>query len=354
MQKSYHGLATGVGSFPYQEPAQALEVIFSRVPELPHWPQLPQKTATENMVKQYLAPLVMEGIIREGEDGTPFFAVETSVGEEYLKKLAAINPARDEDLRAYAFPEETAAGFYAFARALNERTLRKARFLKGQLTGPLTMGLMLKDLDGKPSFYNKVLREILTRVLVLQLRWQVRFFRPYKVPFMLFIDEPGLYTVGKKEYGGLSRQAVRDSIGCLIAAAHEEGAEVGVHTCAGTDWSMLFSLPLDIVNIDLYHYFPTLLPFADEIDSFLARGGTLAWGLVPTSQEVREHTAESLGTFMRQVREKLGAAGVDSGRLQSQCLFTPSCGAGTLSDEEVRKVYLLLQEISGKMRAGEY
>ncbi|NLM51339.1 MAG: hypothetical protein GX197_00720 [Firmicutes bacterium] len=49
MQKSYHGLATGVGSFPYQDPAQALEVIFTRVPQIPHWPQLPQKGNHESM-----------------------------------------------------------------------------------------------------------------------------------------------------------------------------------------------------------------------------------------------------------------------------------------------------------------
>ncbi|NLM51338.1 MAG: hypothetical protein GX197_00715 [Firmicutes bacterium] len=290
-------------------------------------------------------------MVQEKAEGIYSFTIDTEAGKKYLESLTVNSSPADGELNAYAFPQERAAGFYAFARALQEQPLPGIRYIKGQITGPLTMGLMIKDLNGKPSFCNDVLREILTLSLALQIRWQVRYFRRLKLPLMLFIDEPGLYAVGKKDFAGLTRRAVQDSLNHLITVAHEEGAEVGIHTCAGTDWSLLFALPFELVNVDIYHFFPSLLPFAAELDAFLRRGGTLAWGLIPTSREVQAHTAESLGKTMQNYREKLEEAGVDGGRLKQQCLLTPSCGAGTLTDEEVRAVYRLLQEVSEKILA---
>ena len=47
------GLSTGVGSLPFKDPGQALELISRSVPEIPFWPQLPKRDKREGMVAQY-------------------------------------------------------------------------------------------------------------------------------------------------------------------------------------------------------------------------------------------------------------------------------------------------------------
>ncbi|MCR3923339.1 MAG: hypothetical protein NUK65_12625, partial [Firmicutes bacterium] len=48
-----------------------------------------------------------------------------------------------------------------------------------------------------------------------------------------------------------------------------------------------------------------------------------------------------LNDYMRQLVSK----GVDYDRLRQQILFTPSCGAGTLTSEETDAVYGVLQQL---------
>ena len=76
-------------------------------------------------------------------------------------------------------------------------------------------------------------------------------------------------------------------------------------------------------------------------------------GVNPYFTEVQEHTAESLAALMRNYQEQLIQAGVEAKRLKRQYLLTPSCGAGTLTAQEVRRVYRLLQEVSSKILTGE-
>ena len=57
------GLATGIGSLPFLEPGEALELIWQYLPDIPHWPQLPQRGSSEGFVNQFLNPLVEAGLL---------------------------------------------------------------------------------------------------------------------------------------------------------------------------------------------------------------------------------------------------------------------------------------------------
>ena len=66
------------------------------------------------------------------------------------------------------------------------------------------------------------------------------------------------------------------------------------------DWSILFQLPLHIVNFDAYGFLDSMLAYGEELEGFLRRGGCLGWGLVPTSEPVAQEDAFSLReNFMR-------------------------------------------------------
>ncbi|MCR3923212.1 MAG: hypothetical protein NUK65_11975, partial [Firmicutes bacterium] len=292
MQKGYYGLATGIGSFPYKTPAPALDLLFRSVPALPHWPQLPAIGNQEGLVRQYLSPLLARGLVVETEGRAPYFVTETS---NWLAHLTAfytdvLDNTTQEVIDTFSFPPAVAAGYYAFLQHLHEQGPREARYIKGQLTGPLTTGIVVTDEKMQPAFYHDDLRDVIVRSLALQIRWQARSLQQFGVPVMLFLDEPGLYGYGQATFVGLSRQAIQESLLTLIEVAHEEGVSVGIHACAGIDWSLLFELPFDVINIDVYHYFTSLLLYAEQCNSYLTRGGAIAWGIVPTSPEVANET----------------------------------------------------------------
>lgn len=347
MMKKIAGLATGIGSFPTHTAETALELIFSHVPEIPHWPQLPAKGSKEGLVRQYLNPLLEYGLVAEGSRRAPFFVTEA---DEWLELLTAffstvLENNSLEAIESFGFPQDVASGFYAFLKYLQEFDYRSVRCLKGQITGPLTTGIVVTDEKMQPSFYHNHLREIIVRSLGMQIRWQARTLQQFGLPVILFLDEPGLYGYGQASFIGLSKQAIQHSLQTLIEIAHEEGIIIGIHACAGVDWSLLFELPFDIINIDMYNYFTSLLPYVEECNEFLNRGGYLAWGLVPTSAEVEKETVSSLLTRLNTGQERLAARGVNYNALRKQLLFTPSCGTGTLTLEQTTAVYRLLQQL---------
>lgn len=350
MDNGFWGLATGIGSLPHKEAKPALEIIFRHLPEIPHWPQLPAAGEGEGFIRQYLRPLLERQLVVESPSRSPYFATDAADWLErltafYSEVLAEINPDASAD---FGFPASAATGFYSFLSHHLKQS--SARYLKGQLVGPVTMGFQVTDDKFQPAFYQDELRDVLVRMLVLQLRWQARTLKAHGLPVLLFIDDPGIYGYGQATFVGLSRDAIQESLRPLIDAAHQEGVSVGVHACAGLDWSLLFELPFDFVNIDVYHYFTSLLLYASEFNQFLSRGGALAWGLVPTSEQIEQETLKTLLDRLEEYFSLLTRKGVDSEMMRRQLLFTPSCGTGTLSEQQAEKVYYLLQQISKQYR----
>lgn len=348
MDKKLFGLATGIGSMPQPQADPALRLIFKSLSEIPHWPQLPTLGEGEGFIRQYLSPLIERGLVIEPAGGSPFF--QTDAGD-WLERLTefytdVLAGQDDQSVARFAFPSSVAAGFYSFMERLRQDGTGDALYLKGQLSGPVTMGFQVTDEKRQPSFYSDELRDILVRSLALQVRWQARTLASLGLPVILFIDDPGIYGYGQSTFVGLSRDAIQQSLTPLIEAGKEEGALIGVHACAGVDWSLLFELPFDFVNIDVYHYFTSLLVYIREFDSYLARGGALAWGIVPTSAEIESESAVTLLAKLEEQMLTLEKKGVNSDRLRSQLLFTPSCGTGTLSLAHAESVYRLLPEIS--------
>ncbi len=348
MDKKLSGLATGIGSMPHQQAAPALSLIYKSLPHIPHWPQLPAAGEDEGFIRQYLSPLIERGLVVEASGRSPYFQTDAEGWLEMLTEFYTdvLADQEDQTIASFAFPLSSAAGFYSFLEHLRCEGTGDAIYLKGQVTGPVTMGFQITNENMQPAFYNDELRDIIVRSLALQIRWQIRTLAAYGLPVIIFIDDPAIYGYGQSTFVGLSREAIQQSLIPLIEAAKEERALIGVHACAGVDWSLLFELPFDFVNIDIYNYFTSLLVYSSELNNYLARGGSLAWGVVPTSAEVESESAHSLLERVEGHMLTLEKKGVDGGRLRSQLLFTPGCGTGSLPVDYAEKAYCLLMEIS--------
>ncbi len=342
-------VATGVGSLPCRHPGPALDLIFRYLPEIAHWPQLPRRSAREGFVRQYVSPLVEMGLV-EGEGGGLCFATSAPDWPERLTRFYALYleaVERDEALEAFAFPRDAAEGFYAF---LERAGKGEALFVKGQVSGPVTLGFQVTDPSCRASFYDPQLRDLLLKTLEMHVRWQVRALARTGLPVILFIDDPGLYAFGQSTSIALGREEIGESLNTLYDAAHREGALVGTHCCAGIDWSLLTESRVDILNFDAYEYFNTLLPYTSDLAAFLERGGLLAWGLVPTSPKIDGESVKSLLALLSQQLDTLAGKGIPRHHLEEQAMLTPSCGTGSLTPEQAERVYQLTAGVSGALR----
>lgn len=346
-------LPLGIGSLPYLETSEAMKLIQNTLSEIPHWPQLPNRSSLENMLNQYTFPLIKFGLVSEKE-GKSFFDTSQEkwfdkVTGFYSQYLGILEGGVD-NLDIFAFPVESTQGFYAFLDNLASGYFTKAKFLKGQVTGPVTLGLQLTDQNKKSAYYNPELREIVLKSLAIQALWQTKTLKRFNKPVIIFIDEPGLYAYGQSTFVTLNKEEITNELNEIIDAIHLANGIAGIHVCASTDWSMILQSNTDIVNFDAYGYFTSMKVYTDQLKVYLTRGGLLAWGLIPTSQIVLDLTADDLIALFEQYVDSFVQKGIEQSLLIKQSLITPSCGVGNCSINVAEKVYELTEQVAGRIQ----
>lgn len=339
IKKEIRHKVTAIGSMPHRETEAALKLISQNIRHIPHWPQLPFRSSKEGFTNQYLNPMLNEELLTFKE-GKVFFndseaGWESKLMRYYEKVLQVQENSSGYD--TFAFPEEAADGFYSFLK--KEAIGPECLVVKGQVSGPLSIGLQITDSQGNPSFYNQQLREITVKTLALNARWQIKKLEQLGYPVMIFVDDPGIYSYGTSSYVGLSRQDVQDSLEDIALSVKEEGGLSGMHSCAGVDWSIPLELSLDVINFDAYDYYTSMLVYLEQLKNFLNNGGMVAWGIVPTSESIEKEDSASLLKLLQERVEDMAAKGVPEQQLKEQMIVSPSCGAGTMSVEQAEKVY---------------
>ena len=357
MSRKPYRMVTGIGSLPFKKEDQALDMIFKHLPLVPHWPQLPAISSSESFVEQYLYPLLKVEAIKMRKKGSPFFDSEDP---EFLNKLTDFYNLylraldRDQEvLHYFTMPPDSASGLYAFINKLKKEGTGRAKFLKGQISGPVTLGLWLTDGKRQPSFYLEHLRDILVKALQLQLEWQINELKQFGLPVIIFIDEPSLCLFGQAPYIGLSRDEVKESLAMLLETIHLQGAMAGVHACSSIDWAILTELEVDIINFDAFNYFESFLVYYDSFIEFYKKGGIVAWGIIPTDDRVLEESKDSIILRLDNYFNNLTKKGFPEDLLKKQLMITPSCGTGTLSQELTEKIHRLACQLQSHLDNAE-
>lgn len=348
-------LATGIGSLPHTNCDQAYSLIRSTFEKIPHWPQLPRLDRSEDIIYQYTAALVRLGLLYLDESGRAYFDTEqpnwtdktTAFYEIYLR----VQKGETEFLNFFGFPVRSASGFHSFVRNFKSEGKGSARYIKGQVSGPLTTGFSLTDEKMVASFYNVELKDIVVKNLELHARWQSRVLASLGVQPIVFIDEPTMYAYGQAAFITLTREEIMEAINCVCDAIEAEGGIPGIHVCSPADLSIAMESNATVVDFDAYLNGSLLSVYATQLSKFLKRNGVLGWGIVPTSEKAWDEDCDSIvGLFQSRVKE-LTDVGINAKQLLEQSMITPSCGTGGLPIELAERVYDLTKEVSGKLRA---
>ncbi len=341
--------ATAIGSLPINDDQQALKLVFKHLPGFPHWPQQPRLGPKAGMIDQFVHPLLKMGLIKDRGHNSYYFPTEAPEWEErmlsFFNLYLSLEEGEEEVLENFSLPEQYFPGFYSFMEEMKARAPDKAQVVKGQVTGPLAVGIQLKDEQGRDAYYHPQLREVIVKTVCLQARWQAFRLSELGLPVLINIDDPGISTFGSSTYITISREDIQSSLQEVIDHLHQQQALAGLHSCAGADWSIPLELNLDLLSFDAYGYFNSLIGYPEEINQFLKEGGYLAWGIVPSSQEAMDFSSQQLFELLLERMEILVSKGVDEDRLWQQMVITPSCGAGTLPEETAARIYGLTAEL---------
>ena len=345
-------LATGIGSMPFFDPDQAVDIVLANLAEAPMWPQLPRRDLMEQMEIQYSGATPRAVIDRE--KGRMFFDCSGDPSEElagfYENYILAMDPDEGNgDCSALALDEEHAAGFYELLRRLSASG-KKLPYVKCQTTGPISFALTVTDENKRALYYNDEFLDMAVKALAMKSRWQIQALSPYAGTVICFIDEPILSAFGSSTYVSVTRDDVVARLSEVIEAVHADGALAGVHCCGNTEWSILVDAGADIVNFDAFGYGDTIAMYPEAVKRLFDRGGALAWGAVPTSEAIRSQSVESLLALYETHASALAATGIDRDLIDRQALITPSCGTGSMDREDAKRVFTMTKALAGALR----
>lgn len=332
------GQATAIGSMPQTDPAEAGAIVLRYLPEIPVWPQLPHRAFLENMYAQFSKGL--PGLAIEDEHIYIDRSADLSEGMERLYAAYL-----EGDLDAFAISPDYAAGFHWFLK----QNLKTAKILKGQVTGPISFGLAVTDKERRPILYDETLADAIARHLRLKAAWQERELQRVASSTIMFIDEPYLASLGSA-FVALSNETVIRLINEVLGGLR--GLK-GIHCCGNTDWSVLMSTEINILNFDAYTYGESLGLYPIELRAFLDRGGVVAWGIVPSDEiALKKESVLTLLARLRRLLDALAGKGVNRDLLFAQSLITPSCGLASLSTEGAERALELTAAVSREFRRG--
>ena len=329
-------LPTIIGSLPHKDAKDACAIVTGFLKDIPCWPQLPNRSSKEGMSVQFSTGF--PGIIEKGGDLLLDNSGDHS-GE--LEQLYMAYLENDTD--RFPISEDYASGLYELLRQPNLSPLA----VKGQVTGPLSWGLSVKGNDGKAILYDEVLSDASAKLLRLKAGWQEKKLRQISKNIIIFIDEPAMTSYGSaffslpKERIVALLQEVMDGISGLK----------GIHCCGNTDWSLILSTGIDILNFDAYNFAESLTLYPAEVKTFLERGGAVAWGIIPTDEaSIQKENVFSLKDRLEEAMAPFTRKGITFKQLVEHGLITPSCGLAGVKEEVAILALELLTGLSREMR----
>ncbi|WP_040338270.1 methionine synthase [Candidatus Blastococcus massiliensis] len=313
------GAATGVGSLPGADPAEAVRLVLGELPGMPHLPELPGRGAGADMIGRTAGLLVDLAV-----DLTPagWRLVPRSGGDQ---RRAQEFLARDLD-------------------ALLEQTEGYQGPLKLQAAGPWTLAASLERTRGERAVVDPGARRDLAQSLAEGLAAHVAEVGA-RVPgarIAVQLDEPSVPAVLQ---GGLPTASGFGKLPAVAAAVVEEElramldalpGDVVVHCCAQR-------MPLDLfraagaagLSFDL-----GLVQDLDAVGTAIEAGVQLLVGVVPGTDAALPEpkaTASRVQAFWREL-------GFPADRLPDAVTLTPACGLAGATPAHARAAMTHVRE----------
>jgi methionine synthase II (cobalamin-independent) len=313
------GPATGVGSLPGTDPAEAVRTVLGELPGLPHLPELPGRGAGADMIGRTAALLVdlAVDLTPAGWRLVPRPGIDLRRGQEFL--------ARDLD-------------------ALHDLADGWTGPFKVQAAGPFTLAAALERTRGERALVDAGARRDIAQSLAEGVAVHVAAVRA-RVPgadVVVQLDEPSLPAVLEGSlptasgYGRLPAIAAPDVEAELSAVVAALPGPVAVHCCAARlPWGLLRGSGASGISFDL-----GLVQDLDAVGTAIDTGTHLLVGVVPgtdTALPAPKGTASRVQAWWREL-------GFAVEQLPGAVTLTPACGLAGASPSYARAAMAHVRE----------
>ncbi|MBC6459970.1 methionine synthase [Actinomadura sp. HBU206391] len=319
--------ATGIGSFPGDDPAETLRVVLGELPDLPHLPELPARGPGADLTGR-TAGLLVELPVALQPSGWRFADRPGRDLQRARDHLARDLDALEEQAGDYGGPFKIqVAGPWTLAATIElkhgDRTLKDAGAIR-DLIDSLAEGVRVHVAD--------VRRRLPSAEILLQ------------------VDEPGLpgalagtvpTASGFGRLRAVEATLAEEGLGRVLRAGD---AYPIVHCCArDVPYGLLRAAGAKAISVDA-----GLIPTkADEaVGEAIEAGIGLFLGVVPGT----DTAFPSARASARPARELWGRLGFPPARMAEQIVLTPSCGLAGASPGYARAALARCREVAQVLR----
>ncbi len=329
-------LTTAMAVMPHTDMDMALEVALSL--DIPFWPQLPNYSYYEDMYVQ--AAEHFPGILLDVENRKLQFSMDKFI-MEFEETMSHF-----EDPDYFDVSKKYSVVYHKFlAQDFEDRPA-----IRGQLEGPISFGFNVLDQDERPILFDDTVRPFMLEFMAKRINVQLARLKKRNKNAFMFVDEPGLQFLfsALSGYGDLKAKEDLDIFFSQIDRPR------GIHLCGNPDWDFLLGLDLDILSLDVYTNAEIFTSYASSIHRFLNKGGTIAWGIVPTGFETfAQEDIPSMVNRLETVWEILQKKGIDRQHMLENSLLSPAtcCLINPDKEKTVEKAFKAVKTMSNQLKS---
>lgn len=277
--------------------------------------------------------------------GEPQQAIVQRQGAEAGLDRLALAYLRDER-SAGAPPGEYQSTMLEQVRSLESA---RPRFIKVELTGPVSLALLSVDEHERPLAYDPGLREALGQHVALRARRLHEQMAMAGAAPLLCLDETFLEALSWP-FCPLDWDEGADLLARTLA---EIPGWRGLCVAGSMRWAELLELPTDLIIFDAVRREAELVQAADAIGQFLERGGALGWGVVPG--EIPEPVEQWQGLLARRfisaIEQVAVASSMPAQAIADRSLVSTCSALGHLPADQAARAAALCAEIAAAARA---
>lgn len=330
-------LATGVGSMPGSEQSdfdEAVRTVLGELTGLPYLPEVPGRGAGASMTGRALALVADLGVDLQPA-GWRLTGTGGTSGVDHRRARSLVG----QDLDGF---EEQAQGY--------------AGALKVQVAGPWTLAATVEKPRGDRVLSDVGARRELAQALAEGVRTHVADLRrrlPGVDRLVVQVDEPVLAAVlagnvptasGFHRHRSVHPPEASETLGWVLTAIGEAGAEPWVHSCApGTPLALLRGAGARGLSVDLA---ATSAADHEPLAEALEAGETVALGVVPSTDP---DTEPDDGPLTERVLRWLDMVGLDPAEVRRHLVVSPACGLAGASPSWSRRALALTQRVAANL-----
>jgi hypothetical protein len=316
------GATAGAGSLPHLDPVAAAAFSIGEF-DIATIPTTPRRSHHESMLAQALAGVSGVEVAADGS---------IVVDSTKVKPQAALRT----DIEHEAF-----TGVRSFLDLAAKVRLDGAA-VKWQFVGPVTLGVALHraGLEREAAF-DLALSAVSDRLAALSAVITTALPNSKQ---MVVLDEPWFADLMQPGFPIPPDEAI-DRMSSAMAALPADTL-TGVHCCAPCDVATLLACGPNVVSLPVA---PELADWVGYLTRYLADGGIIAWGVIPTDGPVGS-TSERQWRALSDVWCSLVQLGCDPVLLRRQSLVTPECGLAMHSVSVARRIARLTADVGKRVQ----